>query len=205
MSLRLFDTVPDFTQDSTIGSLSLYDWAGDSWVVLFSHPHDAPPVCAAELDAVAKLLPEFERRGVKVVGLSLDPVDRHGAWREGTASNFPLIADHDRRVAELLGLIHPGASDTVMARSVLVIDPARRVRLTLTYPAATGRNFAGILRVIDSLQLADSHKVATRADWHQGEDILPSLTAVAAKELFPNGWTTRAGHPRTVAQHGGIA
>jgi alkyl hydroperoxide reductase subunit AhpC len=208
MSLKLFDTVPDFTQDSTIGRFSFYDWAGDSWVVLFSHPRDFTPVCTTELGAVARLRPEFDRRGVKVVGLSVDPVDAHHEWAQdiartqGLAPNFPLIADHDRRVAVLLGLIHPAASHTATVRSVFVIDPAHKVRLTLTYPASTGRNFAEILRVIDSLQLTDNHKVATPADWQQGDDviILPSLTDAAAKELFPQGWTTHTEYLRTVAQ-----
>jgi alkyl hydroperoxide reductase subunit AhpC len=208
MSLKLFDTVPDFTQDSTIGFFSFYAWAGDSWVVLFSHPRDFTPVCTTELGAVARLRPEFDRRGVKVVGLSVDPVDRHVAWAEdiartqGLAPNFPLIADHDRRIAQLLGLIHPNASDTATVRSVFVIDPARKVRLTLTYPASTGRNFAEILRAIDSLQLTDRYKVATPADWQHGDDviILPSLSDAAAKTLFPQGWTAHTDYLRTVAQ-----
>ena len=213
MSLNLFDTVPDFTQDSTIGSFSFYAWAGHDWVVLFSHPADFTPVCTTELGAVAKLKPEFDRRGVKVVGLSVDPVDRHVEWAadiartQGAAPNFPLIADHDRRVAQLLGLIHPNASTTATVRSVFVIDPARKVRLTLTYPASTGRNFAEILRTIDSLQLTDRHKVATPADWQQGGDviILPSITDAAAKELFPGGWTTHTPYLRTVAQPEDVA
>ncbi|MDB5674224.1 MAG: peroxidase [Sphingomonas bacterium] len=208
MSLKLFDTVPDFTQDSTIGSLSFYEWAADNWVVLFSHPRDFTPVCTTELGAVARLRPEFDRRGVKVVGLSVDPVEAHHAWAQdiartqGLAPNFPLIADHDRSVSVLLGLIHPAASHTATVRSVFVIDPTHKVRLTLTYPASTGRNFAEILRTIDSLQLTDNHKVATPADWQQGGDviILPSLTDEAAKELFPQGWTTHTDYLRTVAQ-----
>ena len=208
MSLKLLDTVPDFTQDSTIGALSFYAWAGNDWVVLFSHPKDFTPVCTTELGAVARLKPEFDRRGVKVVGLSVDPVDRHHEWAEdiartqGAALNFPLIADHDRRIANLLGLIHPNASDTATVRSVFVIDPARKVRLTLTYPASTGRNFEEILRTIDSLQLTDRHKVATPADWKQGDDviILPSVTDEAARALFPQGWTEHTPYLRTVAQ-----
>ncbi len=213
MSLQLFDTIPDFTQESTIGTLSFYAWAGSDWVVLFSHPRDFTPVCTTELGAVAKLKPEFDRRGVKVLGLSVDRTETHLAWADdiartqGIAPNFPLIADHDRRVANLLGLIHPYAATTATVRSVLVIDPARRLRLTLTYPAATGRNFAEILRAIDSLQLTDRHKVATPADWRQGEDviILPSLTDAAASALFPHGWTTHTPYLRTVAQPGGVA
>ena len=208
MSLKLLDSVPDFTQDSTIGPFSFYEWAGTDWVVLFSHPKDFTPVCTTELGAVARLKPEFDKRGVKVVGLSVDPVDRHHAWAEdiartqGVALNFPLIADHDRRIAGLLGLIHPNASDTATVRSVFVIDPARKVRLRLTYPASTGRNFEEILRTIDSLQLTDRHKVATPADWQQGDDviILPSVTDDAARALFPQGWTEHTPYLRTVAQ-----
>jgi thioredoxin-dependent peroxiredoxin len=208
MSLKLLDTVPDFTQDSTIGSFSFYEWAGNDWVVLFSHPKDFTPVCTTELGAVARLKPEFDKRGVKVVGLSVDPVDRHREWAgdiartQGVELNFPLIADHDRRIADLLGLIHPNASDTATVRSVFVIDPARKVRLTLTYPASTGRNFDEILRTIDSLQLTDRHKVATPADWKQGDDviILPSISDEAAKALFPGGWTEHTPYLRIVAQ-----
>lgn len=208
MSLKLFDIVPDFTQESTDGLLNFYDWAGNSWVVLFSHPRDFTPVCTTELGAVARLKPEFEQRGVKLIGLSVDAVDSHLRWAadiertQGTALNFPLLADVDRRIASLLGLIHPNASDTNTVRSVLVIDPAKRVRLTLTYPASTGRNFAELLRTIDSLQLADNYKVATPADWKQGEDviILPSIGETEAKALFPQGWTEHAPYLRTVPQ-----
>lgn len=208
MSLNLFDIVPDFTQDSTIGPLSFYAWAGSDWVVLFSHPRDFTPVCTTELGTVARLKPEFDRRGVKVVGLSVDPVDRHHEWAidiaatQGTEVNFPLIADSDHRISTLLGLIHPNASDTATVRSVFVIDGAKRVRLTLTYPASTGRNFHEILRTIDSLQLTDRHKVATPADWQQGDDviILPSVSDGEASTLFPDGWTTHRSYLRTVAQ-----
>lgn len=208
MSLKLLDTVPDFTQESTEGPLTFYDWAGDSWVLLFSHPKDFTPVCTTELGAVAKLKPEFDRRGVRVIGLSVDTVDNHVRWAgdiertQGAAVNFPLLADADRRIANLLGIIHPNASDTNTVRSVFVIDPERRVRLTLTYPASTGRNFAEILRTIDSMQLTDSHKVATPADWQQGEDviILPSVNGEEAKALFPGGWQEQAPYLRTVPQ-----
>ncbi|MEI9926522.1 MAG: peroxiredoxin [Sphingomonas sp.] len=208
MSLKLFDTIPDFTQESTVGPLNFYDWAGNDWVVLFSHPKDFTPVCTTELGAVAKLKPEFDKRGVKVIGLSVDPVDRHLEWAhdiertQGAALNFPLIADVDRRVASLLGLIHPNASDTNTVRSVFVIDPAKRVRLTLTYPASTGRNFDEILRTIDSLQLTDTHKVATPADWKQGDDviILPSVANDEARALFPNGWDEQTAYLRKVPQ-----
>lgn len=208
MSLKLFDTVPDFTQHSTEGPLNFYEWAGDSWVVLFSHPKDFTPVCTTELGTVAKLKPKFERRGVKVIGLSVDPVESHVRWAsdieetQGAALNFPLIADHDRTVSQALDLIHPNASDTTTVRTVLVIDPQKKLRLTLTYPASTGRNFQEILRTIDSLQLTDAHKVATPADWRQGDDVIivPSLDDAAARALFPNGWTTHKPYLRTVAQ-----
>ncbi|MGF7151597.1 alkyl hydroperoxide reductase subunit AhpC [Sphingomonas zeicaulis] len=208
MSLKLADIVPDFTQDSTEGALHFYKWAGESWVVLFSHPKDFTPVCTTELGTVARLKPEFDRRGVKVVGLSVDPAESHERWADdiegtqGTRLDFPLIADHDRSVSNLLGLIHPNASDTTTVRSVLVIDPARKLRLTLTYPASTGRNFDEILRTIDSLQLTDRHKVATPADWKQGEDVIivPSLDDAAARKLFPDGWTTHKPYLRTVPQ-----
>lgn len=208
MTLNLFETVPDFTQDSTVGPLTFYEWAGRDWVVLFSHPRDFTPVCTTELGAVARLKPEFDRRGVKVLGLSVDSVDRHHAWAsdilltQGYEPNFPLIADADRRVSQLLGLIHPRASDTNTVRTVFVIDPARQVRLTLSYPASTGRDFAEILRAIDSLQLTDRAKVATPAGWRPGDDviILPSISDAAAQELFPGGWTALTPYLRTVPQ-----
>jgi alkyl hydroperoxide reductase subunit AhpC len=208
MSLKLGDTVPDFVQESTIGPFKFYDWSGDDWVVLFSHPKDFTPVCTTELGAVAALKPEFDRRGVKVVGLSVDSLDSHDRWAsdiaetQGYALNFPLIADHDRKVSELLDLIHPGVSDTTTVRSVLVVDPSKTLRLTLTYPASTGRNFAEILRTIDSLQLTDRHKVATPANWQQGEDVIivPSVDDEAARALFPEGWTAARPYLRTVKQ-----
>jgi alkyl hydroperoxide reductase subunit AhpC len=208
MSLRLGDTAPDFTQDSTEGRLSFYDWAGDSWVVLFSHPKDYTPVCTTELGLVAKLKPEFEKRGVKVIGLSVDPADSHHGWArdieetQGAKLNFPLIADHDRKVADLYGMIHPNANDTLTVRSVFVIDPNKKVRLTLTYPAATGRNFDELLRVIDSLQMTDKHKVATPGNWKQGEDVIivPSVSNEQAKDLFPAGWTEHKPYLRTTKQ-----
>ncbi|MEH3121344.1 MAG: peroxiredoxin [Sphingomonas phyllosphaerae] len=208
MSLKLGDVVPDFTQDSTIGPFHFYEWAGESWVVLFSHPRDFTPVCTTELGAVAALKPEFDRRGVKVAGLSVDPLDSHARWADdieksqGHALNFPLIADHDRSVSLALDLIHPGASDTTTVRTVLVIDPARKLRLTLTYPASTGRNFAEILRTVDSLQLTDRHKVATPADWKHGDDVIivPSVDDEAARALFPAGWDAPLPYLRTVRQ-----
>ena len=208
MSLRLGETAPDFTQDSTEGPLHFYDWAGSNWVVLFSHPKDYTPVCTTELGLVAKLKPEFDKRGVKVVGLSVDPADSHAGWAkdieetQGAKLNFPLIADHDRKVSDLYGMIHPNANDTLTVRSVFVIDPNKKVRLTLTYPASTGRNFDELLRVIDSLQLTDRHKVATPGNWRQGEDVIivPSVTHDQAKELFPSGWTEHRPYLRTTSQ-----
>jgi len=208
MALRLGDIAPDFTQDSTEGPLRFYEWAGDSWVVLFSHPKDFTPVCTTELGLVSKLKPEFEKRGVKVIGLSVDPTDSHQGWArdieetQGAKLNFPLIADHDRKVSDLYGMIHPNASDTLTVRSVFVIDPAKKVRLTLTYPASTGRNFDELLRVIDSLQLTDNHKVATPGNWKQGEDVIivPSLSNEEAKKLFPAGWVEQKPYLRTTKQ-----
>lgn len=210
MPLHLMDVVPDFTQDSTEGPIHFYDWAGDSWVVLFSHPRDFTPVCTTELGTVARLKPEFDKRGVKVIGLSVDPTDSHGRWADdiaetqGARLNFPLIADHDRKVSDLYGMIHPNASDTTTVRSVYVIDAQKRLRLTLTYPASTGRNFDEILRVIDSLQLTDKHKVATPANWRQGDDVIivPAVTNEQAKALFPQGWTEVKPYLRTVKQPG---
>lgn len=208
MSLKLGDTVPDFEQDSTEGRFAFHEWAGNNWVVLFSHPRDFTPVCTTELGAVARLKPEFDRRKVKVVGLSVDTSDNHHLWAQdiegtqGHALNFPVIADSDRSVSTLLDLIHPAASDTTTVRTVLIIDPSKTLRLTLTYPASTGRNFAEILRTIDSLQLTDRYKVATPADWQRGDDviILPSVNDDAARALFPNGWTTVRPYLRTVKE-----
>jgi thioredoxin-dependent peroxiredoxin len=208
MALQLGDIAPDFTQDSTEGPLSFHKWAGDSWVVLFSHPKDFTPVCTTELGLVSKLKPEFEKRGVKVIGLSVDPADSHKGWAkdieetQGAALNFPLIADHDRKVSDLYGMIHPNASDTLTVRSVFVIDPSKKVRLTLTYPASTGRNFEELLRVIDSLQLTDKHKVATPGNWKQGEDVIivSSVDNDQARKLFPGGWTEHKPYLRTVKQ-----
>jgi alkyl hydroperoxide reductase subunit AhpC len=202
----LGDVVPDFTQDSTEGPLHFYDWAGSSWVVLFSHPKDFTPVCTTELGAVAKLKPEFDKRGVKVLGLSVDPMTNHEGWAkdieetQGAKLNFPLIADHDRKVADLYGMIHPNASDTMTVRTVFVIDPNHKLRLQLTYPASTGRNFDEILRTIDSLQLTDRFKVATPADWKKGEDVIivPSVSNDQAKDLFPQGWVEHKPYLRTV-------
>ena len=210
MPLQLNDVVPDFTQASTEGPIDFYKWAGESWVVLFSHPKDYTPVCTTELGAVAKLKPEFDKRGVKVIGLSVDPADSHAGWAkdieetQGAKLNFPLIADADRKVADLYGMIHPNASDTFTVRSVFVIDPNKKLRLTLTYPASTGRNFDELLRVIDSLQLTDKYKVATPVNWKQGQDVIivPAVSNEQAKALFPNGWTEHRPYLRTTKQPG---
>jgi thioredoxin-dependent peroxiredoxin len=196
MSLRLGDTAPDFTADTTVGPIRFYDWVGDSWAVLFSHPRDFTPVCTTELGYVARLKPEFDRRGVKAIGLSIDPVTSHKGWLEdiretqGTAVNFPIVADPDRKVADLYGMIHPAHDEVHTVRTVFLIDPKKKIRLTITYPQATGRNFDEILRVIDSLQLTDSHKVATPVNWKQGEDVIivPAVTDDEAKQRFPQGW-----------------
>lgn len=196
MSLRLGDKAPDFVQDSTMGPIEFHKWRGDSWAILFSHPADFTPVCTTELGMVAKLKPEFDRRGVKTIGLSVDPLDSHKKWTsdiaetQGTALNFPLLADADRKVAGLYDMIHPEASATATVRSVFVIDGKGIVRLMLTYPAATGRDFGEILRVIDSLQLTDNHKVATPVNWRHGDDVvvLPSISNEDADKLFPRGY-----------------
>jgi alkyl hydroperoxide reductase subunit AhpC len=196
MAIRLGDTAPDFTADSTAGTIRFHEYLGDAWGVLFSHPKDFTPVCTTELGRVAALKPEFDKRNVKVVGLSVDSVADHRAWAgdieetQGTALNFPLLADPDRTVATLYDMIHPNADSTLTVRSVFVIGPDKTVKLTLTYPAATGRNFDELLRVIDSLQLTAYSKVATPADWQQGDDVIivPSLSNAQAKELFPGGW-----------------
>lgn len=208
MTIRLGDTAPDFEQDSTEGPIRFHDWAGESWVILFSHPKDFTPVCTTELGTVARLKPEFDRRNVKVIGLSVDPLEDHRRWvgdiaeTQGAALNFPLLADADRKVSDLYGMIHPAANDTFTVRSVFVIDPRRKVRLTLTYPAATGRNFEELLRVVDSLQLTDGYSVATPADWKQGEDVIivPSVTDEQAKAKFPKGWKALKPYLRVTPQ-----
>ena len=198
MAIRLGDEAPDFTAETTEGTINFHEWLGDGWGVLFSHPKDYTPVCTTELGMVAKLKPEFEKRGAKVIGLSVDPVDSHKGWEkdieetQGTAVNFPMIADADRKVSDLYGMIHPNASDTMTVRSVYVIGPDKKVKLMITYPASTGRNFDEILRVIDSLQLTSKYSVATPVNWNDGDDciIVPSVTDEQAKEKFPAGFTT---------------
>ena len=195
MTIRLGDEAPDFTQASTEGDISFHDYLGDSWGILFSHPADFTPVCTTELGTVAKLKPEFDKRNTKVLGLSVDPLDSHEAWlddikqTQGTAINFPLIADSDRKVSELYDMVQ-GEAATATVRSVFIIDPAKKVRLTLTYPPSTGRSFTEILRVLDSLQLTDSHKVATPVDWKDGDDvvILPAISDEDADSMFPKGY-----------------
>ncbi|GAA5177022.1 peroxiredoxin [Modicisalibacter zincidurans] len=206
MALHLGDTAPDFTQDSTEGPIKFHEWAGDSWVILFSHPKDFTPVCTTELGEVSRLKPEFDKRNVKAIGLSVDPVDDHRNWAgdiqetQGYGLNFPLLADADRSVSDLYDMIHPNANDTLTVRSVFIIDPNKKIRLTITYPASTGRNFAEILRVIDSLQLTDGHKVATPVNWTEGDDciIVPAVSNEQAKELFPQGWDEKKPYLRMV-------
>lgn len=195
MALQLGDVVPDFTQDSSQGPISFHEWAGDSWVVLFSHPADYTPVCTTELGTVAKLKPEFDQRNVKVIALSVDDVESHKGWindineTQSTTVNYPILADGDRKVSDLYGMIHPNSLNNLTVRSVFIIDPAKKLRLTLTYPASTGRNFAEILRVIDSLQLTDYHQVATPANWQDGDKcvVVPSISTEEAKTKFPKG------------------
>ncbi len=196
-TLRLGDTAPDFTQDSTAGPISFHQWAGDSWVVLFSHPADFTPVCTTELGKTAALSSEFARRNVKPIAVSVDPLDKHGDWvkdineTQNTTVNFPILADADKTVANLYDMIHPNASTTATVRSVFIIDPKKVIRTTFTYPASTGRNFDEILRVIDSLQLTDCHKVATPANWQDGDDvvIVPSIQdPVELAQRFPKGF-----------------
>ena len=195
MTIRLGDIAPDFTQQSTEGDISFHEYLGDSWGILFSHPADFTPVCTTDLGMVAKLKPEFDKRNTKVLGLSVDPLDSHKEWlddikqTQGTAINFPLIADSDRKVSELYDMVQ-GEAATATVRSVFIIDPAKKVRLTLTYPPSTGRSFEEILRVLDSLQLTDSHKVATPVDWKDGDDvvILPAISDEDADAMFPKGY-----------------
>lgn len=198
-TLRLGDTAPNFEQESSIGNIEFHSWLGNSWGILFSHPADYTPVCTTELGATAKLADEFKKRDVKVIALSVDSVDSHLGWikdineTQSTVVNFPIIADADKKVATLYGLIHPNASSTATVRSVYVIDPNKKIRLTLTYPASTDRNFDEILRVIDSLQLTEYHSVATPANWQDGDDvvIVPSITdPEILKSKFPKGFKT---------------
>ncbi|ODT56816.1 peroxiredoxin [Phenylobacterium sp.] len=206
MTLQLGQTAPDFEQDSTEGPISFHAWLGASWGVLFSHPKDFTPVCTTELGQVARLKPEWDRRSVRPIALSVDPVESHAAWAgdiaetQGQAVNYPILADADRRVASLYGMIHPQSDPNLTVRAVYVIDPDKRIRLILTYPPSTGRNFQEILRAIDSLQLTDAEQVATPADWLPGEAAIipPSLSDEAARSRFPQGWTTLKPYLRMV-------
>ena len=207
MALRLGDEAPDFTADTTEGRISFHEWKQGKWAILFSHPKDFTPVCTTELGAVAKLKGEFEKRNVKVIGLSVDPVDDHHRWAgdirdvTGADLNFPLIADPDRSIAMKYDMIHPNASETVTVRSVFVIGPDNKIKLTLTYPASTGRNFAELLRVIESLQLTAQHQVATPADWKPGEDVIivPAVSDEDAKKRFP-GFVAKKPYLRVTPQ-----
>lgn len=208
MAIRLGDTAPDFTAETTQGPINFHDWIGDSWAVLFSHPKDFTPVCTTELGECARLKPEFDKRNVKVVGLSVDPADSHSRWAadieetQGSALNFPLIADADRKVSDLYDMIHPNASDTFTVRSVYVIGPDKKVKLMITYPASTGRNFDEILRVIDSLQLTANYSVATPVNWKDGDDVIivPSMSDEDAKGKFPAGWKALKPYLRVTPQ-----
>jgi alkyl hydroperoxide reductase subunit AhpC len=219
MSLRIGDTAPDFEAQTTEGPIRFHEWIGNNWAILFSHPKDFTPVCTTELGAMAKLKPEFDKRGVNIIGLSVDPVDRHQAWSQdiadvtGAAPNYPMIADTDLKVAKLYDMLPADAGDSAEGRTpadnatvryVVVIGPDKKVKLMLTYPMSTGRNFAEILRVVDSLQLTADHQVATPADWQKGDDVIivPSLSDEAAKQKFPQGWETKKPYLRMVAQPG---
>ena len=208
MALQLGDIAPDFEADTTEGHIHFHEWLGSSWAVLFSHPKNFTPVCTTELGYTAKLKPEFDKRNVKVLGLSVDPVESHERWAndiketQGYALNFPLIADPERKVANLYGMIHPNASDTLTVRSVFIIGPDKKIKLSLTYPASTGRNFDEVLRVIDSLQLTSKHQVATPVNWKQGEDVIivPAVSDEDAKKKYPEGWKAPRPYLRIVPQ-----
>jgi alkyl hydroperoxide reductase subunit AhpC len=209
MALQLGDDAPDFTQDSTAGSISFHDWIGDSWCILFSHPKDFTPVCTTELGEVARLSDEFAKRGCKTVAVSVDSVEDHIKWSDdveeiaGTRPNYPILADPDRKVADLYGMVHPKALDTMTVRTVFWISPAKKIRAMITYPAPTGRNFGEILRVLDALQLTDQYMVATPVNWTDGDDciIVPSLTdPEVMKEKFPKGWDEKRPYFRTTPQ-----
>jgi alkyl hydroperoxide reductase subunit AhpC len=208
MAIQLGDVAPDFTTDTTEGTVVFHEWLGDGWGVLFSHPKDFTPVCTTELGTVAKLKDEFAKRNTKVIAISVDPLESHERWisdineTQDTTVNFPIIADPEHKVADLYGMIHPNASDTATVRSVFVIGPDKKVKLTLTYPASTGRNFQELLRVIDSLQLTAGYSVATPADWKNGEDVIivPAVSDEAAKDKFPKGWEAKKPYLRITPQ-----
>lgn len=209
MTLRLGDTAPDFEQDSTIGKMKFHEWAGDSWVVLFSHPADFTPVCTTELGLTAKLKGDFDKCNVKAIGLSVDPADKHDQWvkdieeTQNARVNFPIIADADRKVATLYDMIHPNQSETQTVRSLFVIDPKKKVRLMITYPMSTGRNFDEVLRVIDALQLTDGYTVATPGNWKDGDDVIIPLSVQdpeVIKQKYPKGYTAPKPYLRITPQ-----
>ncbi len=208
MALRLGDEAPDFSSDSTEGTINFHEWLGDGWGVLFSHPKDFTPVCTTELGYLASLKDEFAKRNCKILGLSVDPVSDHRVWAkdiedvQGNALNYPLLGDPDRKVADLYDMIHPNANDTLTVRSVFVIGPDKKIKLTITYPASTGRNFDEILRVLDSLQLTAHHAVATPVNWKHGEDVIiaPAVSNEDAEKKYPNGWKTLKPYLRVVPQ-----
>ena len=208
MSLRLGDIAPDFSAETTQGHISFHEWLGDSWGMLFSHPGDFTPICTTELGKTALLKGEFEAKGVKVIAVSVDDLDSHNKWvpdieeLSGVKMNFPIIADPDRNVATLYDMIHPNASEKATVRSVFIIGPDKKIKLTLTYPASTGRNFQELLRVIDSLQLTANYQVATPADWKDGEDVIitPAVKTEDAAEKFPKGFTIVKPYLRTTPQ-----
>ncbi len=196
MTLRLGDTAPDFEAETSQGRIRFHEWIGDSWCILFSHPKDYTPVCTTELGYMARIKPEFDKRNVKIIGVSIDPVDSHRGWladieeTQNARVTYPIIADADRKVADLYGMIHPAHDEVFTVRTVFVVDPKKKIRLMITYPMTTGRNFDEILRVIDSLQMFDKHTVATPVNWRPGDDVIipPSITDEVAKGKFPKGW-----------------
>ncbi len=210
MALQLGDIAPDFSAPTTQGPIRFHEWVGDHWAVFFSHPKDFTPVCTTELGYTEKLRPEFEKRNTRAIGLSVDPIDSHGRWSDdieatqGVRPRFPIIGDAERSIAGLYGMIHPKASDTTTVRSVFIIDPAKKIRVILTYPASTGRNFDEILRILDSLQLTDRYKVATPVNWKNGDDVIivPSVSNEDARKLFPQGWKEQRPYLRIVKQPG---
>ena len=208
MAVRLGDTAPDFTADTTEGTINFHEWLGDSWGILFSHPKDFTPVCTTELGAFARRKAEFDKRDTKLIGLSVDSVESHKAWdkdiaeTQGQGVNFPVIGDPDRKVADLYDMIHPNANDTLTVRSVFIIGPDKKVKLTLTYPASTGRNVDEVLRVLDSLQLTADYQVSTPVDWKEGDDVIiaPAIPDEDAKQKFPKGFKTLKPYLRVTPQ-----
>ena len=208
MAIRLGDTAPDFTAETTEGTINFHEWLGSSWGILFSHPKDFTPVCTTELGAFAKAKGEFDKRNAKIIGLSVDSVESHNGWKkdieetQGQALNFPLIGDPDKKVADLYDMIHPNANDTLTVRSVFIIGPDKKVKLSITYPASTGRNVDEVLRVLDSLQLTADYQVATPVNWQDGQDVIivPAVSDEDAKGKFPNGWKALKPYLRVTKQ-----